>query len=362
MQTKRKLLFVTRDQFGYHIDSYEYAKNLKSLYDITFFCWDYGLPRVEIEGINTMYISRKGNMIYRNLNFRFRLLKTLRNKYEHIFILYFFGVSLVHFIAPQQSLICDVRTGDVDAYRIRRMFFNAIMSLELSTFRNKTIISDCLAKRLHLRNYRVLPLGGNLIPVDKKDYTNFKLLYVGILNGRRIDETVRGFGEFYNENKDHLNCRYDIVGAGRPAEIEKIKTAIADYNLQNIVKLHGYIQHEQLTSFFQQSNIGISYIPMTDFFDCQPPTKTYEYLLGGLAVLATKTMENMRIVNDDNGILIQDNAESVTTGLTMLYKNRAKYNAITIQKSMEPFDWKNIAVSNLNLFLESLQPKNSNIN
>lgn len=41
---------------------------------------------------------------------------------------------------------------------------------------------------------------------------------------------------------------------------------------------------------------------MTEYYDSQPPTKTFEYALSGLYVLATKTRENEKVITNDNGV------------------------------------------------------------
>jgi nucleoside-diphosphate-sugar epimerase len=70
--------------------------------------------------------------------------------------------------------------------------------------------------------------------------------------------------------------------------------------------------------YFDIHNIGVSYIPMLKCFDNQPPTKTFEYLLSGMPVIATATNANKDIINDVNGVLINDNSEEVYNGLTAI--------------------------------------------
>jgi hypothetical protein len=95
-------------------------------------------------------------------------------------------------------------------------------------------------------------------------------------------------------------------------------------------------------------------VPITGFFDCQPPTKTYEYLLAGLVVLATKTRENIRLIHDNNGVLISDTAEAVAEGLEKIYENRSKYRSTDVQKSMERFVWKTVVHAQLHEYLERI--------
>lgn len=355
MEHKKKLLIVSQAQFGYHIDTYEYAKGLKDLYDITFFCWDYGDPKVEVEGVKVIYSSREGNIIGRNLRFRREFMKLVAQDFDHCFIMYFVGASLAHRVQRQERLICDIRTGETAPSKIKRWFMDAVMYLELNTFKNKSIISQSLAEKFHVKNYHLLPLGANTIPFEFKDFSELHLVYVGEFDNRRIQDTVKGFGEFYLRYKDRIKCRYTIIGAGRGNERAIIEQVIAKYGLEEVVKLTGYIQHDQLGNYLQAGNIGVSYIPITKYYDCQPPTKTFEYLLSGMAVLATATKENKLVITGENGVVIQDTAEAFTEGLEKIYERRTTYNAKHIQEeSQKRYSWNSIVRSNLNGYLASV--------
>jgi glycosyltransferase involved in cell wall biosynthesis len=97
-----------------------------------------------------------------------------------------------------------------------------------------------------------------------------------------------------------------------------------------------------LGNIFDESNIGLSYIPITKYFDYQPPTKTYEYLLSGIPVIATNTNENKKIINNNNGILINDDIESIRKGFYIMYNNLSIYKSDEIRKSCLKFTWENI--------------------
>jgi len=354
MKNKKKLLIVTQDQFGYHIDPYEFAKRLGKYYEVTFYCWDYGRPRIELGGVRVIYMSRKGNILTRNFRFRFKLLKLIRRQFDYVFAVYFVGVSIAHLAGGKHALICDVRTGNVSENGWSRTLFNALLYLELFTFRNKTIISHSLAKKIGVRNYHHLPLGANLVSLEGKNFEEFTLFYVGTLTGRYMENTVRGFGLFYHKFKDRIKCKYIIVGSGIEEDMKKIHDAIEEFHLQDVVILNGYIPHDQLVPLLREANIGVSYIPITDYFDCQPPTKTYEYLLSGMAVLATATQENKEVINKDNGVLVDDTPQALAEGLQLLYENRFSYDALSIQQEARQYSWENIVHGNLNNYLTGI--------
>ena len=57
-----KILFINREQFGYHIDYYYYAKILSTNqdYDISYVCWDYQKLKVPNDNVKVHYIKKKG--------------------------------------------------------------------------------------------------------------------------------------------------------------------------------------------------------------------------------------------------------------------------------------------------------------
>ena len=112
--------------------------------------------------------------------------------------------------------------------------------------------------------------------------------------------------------------------------------------MENIVRILGIVPHDRLQEHFDTHNIGVSYIPMTDYYDVQPPTKTFEYLVSGLAVIGTATSENRLVINDSNGILTDDSPEGFYNGLVELADRLQTYDSILIRQNAQQFGWKKI--------------------
>ena len=93
-------------------------------------------------------------------------------------------------------------------------------------------------------------------------------------------------------------------------------------------------------AYFEESNVGISFVPCTKYYDCQPPTKTFEYLLYGLPVIATNTTENNIIINSSNGLLIKDSSASFCEAIELLISK--SYNNSLIQNDSIKYSWEKI--------------------
>src|SRR5690606_31743303 len=109
--------------------------------------------------------------------------------------------------------------------------------------------------------------------------------------------------------------RFDVVGFGYNDEEDNLKRLVVELGLQDVVNFHGRMSHTDAQVFFDRSNIGISYVPLTSYYDHQPPTKTYEYILSGMPVVATETSENVKLINSVNGVLCKDTPDSFADGL-----------------------------------------------
>lgn len=359
----KKLLIATKEQFGYHVDSYKYAEYLKDDFQITYLCLDQESKKVPMEGIKVIYVPRNGQKIIRYLRF----LKTIRdeiknNHHDVVFIVYFLGCSIFSLFHPNQIFNLDIRTAAVGNNKTLNYLEDMILKFECVFFKNISIIGENLRKLLNLKRAHILPLGGECFTNKPVKLNGLNLLYVGTLENRNLMTFVKGFHHFYEDlckENENIPLSLIIVGDSPKGELIEIKDYIKRNQLEKIIHTTGYIPNNQLSSIFEQSNVGVSFIPLTSYYQNQPPTKTFEYLLSGLPVIGTATIENSKIINDSNGVLIQDNEHSVSNGLHQLKLNRFNYNPKVIKQSLSASLWKNIVLDNLKVYLNKLSEKNS---
>ena len=359
----QKLLIINNQtQFGYHIDSYKYCQYLGAEFDITYISQDKNLEKVSLPNVHAIYLAKEGN----SLTHKIKFVKAVRNiikegSFDLFFIIYFRGSSLLRLATPSHATIIDVRTGCVHRNPYHRWFKDLLLRLEVFFYKEVSIISTGLIKNLKLgyKKPHVIPLGSDIISHVDKLFTSFKLIYVGTFNNRHIDTTIAGFARFYEEYKDKISITYTIIGAGDPHEEKRIQETIKKYNLQEVVNFVGVVPHPQLHMYFDSHNIGVSFVPITKYFDCQPPTKTFEYLLSGIPTIATNTSENNKLIDDNNGVLIEDNEKSFYKGLVKLYEHRHFFKSSDIRQNALSHTWKGIVHSNLRQYLNKISGKRS---
>lgn len=346
-----RLLFVNQSQFGYHIDYVQYCKYLKTDFDIHYLCWDYERKRVEEEGVKIQYISRKGSIARRNLRFIKTVMLFLhQNTFHFVFIHYFRGCSIVPIgYNNKHHIHLDIRTGSISSKSMNRNLYNFLLRFESYFFKSVSIISEGLQKLLKVyNNAYILPLGADPMIVNRQSDHKISLLYIGAF-GRRIDETVIGLGLFIRKHPD-ADIHYTIIGEGWGNEMEQIRDKIKKFELDKYVELKGYIPHNDLKQYYEKANVGVSYIPVTPWFEYQPATKTFEYLMAGMPVIATGTFENKKIINEQNGIIITDNPASFANCIELLYDRIDDFDENLIRESVAENNWVTI-VSKLKEFI-----------
>jgi glycosyltransferase involved in cell wall biosynthesis len=354
-----RLLILNPKQFGYHLDTFYYCKWARADLQITYHGFDTGQPRVDSSGIDVHYVSGRGGLVTRYLRYLRSCLGECRRGYDVIFIKYFPGCSLLRLRRLRQPFVLDIRTGSIASHPLRRWGQDLLLRVESVGFRHVTAISASLARKLGLARAHLLPLGADPIATTPKDFSALRLLYVGTFHGRRLEDTLEAFHRFYREPERTLELTYDILGDGPHGARDRLRAWVRDHDLETVVSLPGFVPHQELPRYYEKCNIGVSYIPINRVYDCQPPTKTFEYLLAGLPVIATRTAENAAVITARNGLLIADTPEAFYAALRTLARNRGSYSSDGIRRAALRYSWQTIVQANLIPYLRSVMQEGS---
>ena len=351
------ILMINQGQFGYNAGYYHYCKHLSAQgHNIVYLCNDYHLKKVELERVTPIYVDEPNSVKWR-LEFRKRL-QTIMKEYTFDVILcsYFKCCSILTKYFGDVPSIMDIRSGDVNKNAVKRSFFNWLIKKEASRFSRTMILSESLSKKLKLKegNFDIIPLGADIVCRDKKTYDKLNLLYVGTLGQRDIDKTIEGLALFIQKYPD-AEFHYDIIGFGSQQEEELIRTLIKTNRFEDKVVFHGRINYEDLVPFFNKANLGVAFVPMTPYYDCQPSTKIYEYVLSGMYCIATNTYENRILIEPMNGMICDDNAISFCNAMEQYYKmDKSMFDSAQIRNSMAKYEWSNIVNKQLFAIMQKL--------
>jgi glycosyltransferase involved in cell wall biosynthesis len=167
------------------------------------------------------------------------------------------------------------------------------------------------------------------------------VVYAGSMaHYRQLDRLMEGFA-LAKRMKGNLQLL--MIGGG--AAMGGLQSLARTLGVEEDVVFTGMVPHERMVDYLRTAHIGLSFVPMTESYNYNPPLKTYEYLACSLPVIATRTVSNSKIVTEGlNGVLIDDSAEGLKEGLLRLAGNpalmeRMKTNAA---RSVEEFDFEKI--------------------
>lgn len=344
----KKILFIDNQQFGYLTDSYKYCEILSDRYEITYLCFDKGFKKQIVEGVRVKYVSYKGCKTIRGIRFILRAVFKAAFFNGFIFVIYFEHFDLIKRLLPWKRMHIDIRSLSVSPDDgIREKMDNAIRHA-VALFDTASAISQGVIKKIGAaKKIHLLPLGADIISNSEKNFDKIKLLYVGTLNNRDILKTVIGLKKYIDLHPD-IEIKYEIVGDGN--DFCDIVDYIEKEKLASFIFCHGWVHHNQLKQYFDRCNVGVSFVPITDYYEYQPPTKTYEYAFSGMYTIATGTEANKEVINPQNGIIIDDTPDDFAKSLDFIWSSRKQFDSNVIRNSVLNNSWKLI----VNNYLEPI--------
>ena len=158
---------------------------------------------------------------------------------------------------------------------------------------------------------------------------NYAFLYTGTLSKKReLGQMIIAFSTMHNCTL-YLLWNWD--------DEEKLKSIA----WKNIIFL-GHCEHKEVAKYIQWVSFWVSFIPVNEQYDLQPPLKTIEYLWFWLPVLWTRTQGNMKFINERNWVLIQNHVsvESIKNAINDIISK--KFSKEEIQREASHYTRKNI--------------------
>jgi len=159
------------------------------------------------------------------------------------------------------------------------------------------------------------------------------LLYVGNLKASKgVGELIAAFIKLIKTHKD-----LELIIAGNGDMMPEVKSALAQENLSEHVKLLGSVNHKDIALLIQQASILVlpSYAEGV-------PNVILEAMSCGTPVVATNVGGIPEIVSEQSGILVEPkNINALVQGLTTALAK--EWNIAEIVQQTEAFSWKNNA-------------------
>lgn len=348
MGKDNKILIIAPYQFGELTDYYYWAKyaTLEG-WSVTYIGYKYksrAFKERYYQGVKVKSVKHLNNRLILGVFFYLKcIIEVILGHYNNIIICRMPHCQIIARLFSKRNVILDVRTLSVSEDEKHRTKQDLSLIKIKSSFSKCTVISEGVGHRIG-SPYYVLPLGAEELSLKAKSFDKIRLFYIGTFDNRDLSTFIKGLSLFQKETGE--DTTFDIVGGGSDNEEAILKNTVNSSGAKG-VNFHGYLTHDEASMMFDNCNVGVCYVPIKDYYQFQPPTKLYEYLLSGMAVISTKTISNIAVMNDNNGVLVEDDAVSVCNGLKELSSRIKKYSSEDIVKDSKLYHWRHIVKNNL---------------
>ena len=317
-----RLIIVAREGWG-NTDFIEFARGAMALgVDVHFV----GYPAVRsIDVTPVIHAPRVGLGPLAFTREAARICSAILNEYPSnvtaIHVRYYKSCVLLPSLIGTPAAL-DIRSGSIRSSATIRAIENKLMQLEALAFNRVTVVSRGVATVLGLRRFSELPLGASsdLLKIERSgvpDLGKLRFIYIGTLKQRNMHIFASAFADFVARRG--LAWRLDLYGYGSDEDVARID-AVAHRFVS--VRFLGHLPRNELSKQLAHADIGVSFVPVTPYFDLQPPTKTFEYLMAGLPTLATRTAANIEVVRDGRGWLCEDTVDSIQDALARVEQEK----------------------------------------
>ena len=182
----------------------------------------------------------------------------------------------------------------------------------------------------------------NNAEIITNDTQTLKLIYVGSVSKERGRDVMLEAMSLVAQQK--VNAHLTIVGAN-DEQLAYCITRIATLNIYDYVTITGRVPGSQVPAYLAQADFGICLWEDKPWYQFNPPTKLFEYLVAGLPVLASNIRTHTRYVqNWHNGLIFDYEPQSLANAITQLQANLAKLPVLRRQtvKSGGAYIWSSI--------------------
>jgi glycosyltransferase involved in cell wall biosynthesis len=356
--------FVAENKYDVSVISYLYKNQPKYEEVDKRKIWRIKLPVAKSNKKKILYFIKETVKILKRQNFSiihihhtckyFLLIKLLNyKKSKYIYHITSYPIAESHFQSYKQMMIMFLQS----------LFFDKII-IQSSELKEKLIGIRNLEKA------SVVPIGYNAelfyaIPEEQKLKYRKKLqinhnepiiIYHGAISKfRKLDRLIEAF-KFVTRKIP--GAKLLMIGNGN--DLANLIIYAKNMGLEKNIFFLGKIPHRKIREYLNIADIGISYIPINENYNYNPPLKTFEYLACGLPTIATKTVSNCNIIkNGVNGILIDDDANNISKAIIEVLNNKAKQNYLSTNaiKSMKNADFQAITKKKLIFIYQSILEK-----
>jgi glycosyltransferase involved in cell wall biosynthesis len=135
----------------------------------------------------------------------------------------------------------------------------------------------------------------------------------------------------------------EFMGTGEKRNMDILGKLTKNHGLENEVLWRGFIPHRELPEHLSKAHIGLSPLPDIEAYRVSSPTKVFEYMAMGLAIIASDMLAHRDLIEaGKTGLLFRpDDPEDLADKAQALYSNpnRRTEMAKAAMEASKAYDW-----------------------
>lgn len=376
---KPKICFISyRKQFEIVLANFAKAILNQDIYEITAICiGDHNLKFLDNDekiNIVRLELSKNVNHKWRNFVFSLKLINILKtNNFSIVHIdtsCRYFGLIKI-LSRSSAKFVYHILSYPVTNSGFARFKNMLTIYLQCIVIDKVIIQSQEIKERWfgikHLKNTVVIPVGFDknlFFPIKGDIKSKYKkilniaescpiIVYSGVISQfRELEKLIISMSIVC---KSYQHAKLLMVGRGNADN--SLKSLARSLGIEESIIFTGYVSHNEVVNYVGIADIAISYVPINESYNYNPPLKTFEYLACGMPTIATKTISNKNIIdNGVNGILVSDTPDEISNAVIELLSNSEKRKNISqnARGSISNYDYKYLASNYLVPLYKSL--------
>jgi glycosyltransferase involved in cell wall biosynthesis len=195
-----------------------------------------------------------------------------------------------------------------------------------------------------IRNLPILSLSNETIRRKDDDKTVSSLIYLGAISRERgvfeLIEMVKIL-----KNKGYVGLALKLVGPLHEASLlPKINKLLESYGIVGNIEICGAIPHNRIYAMLSQAQIGFAVLHPASYYKLSFPTKIFEYMAAGIAVVASKFPKYREVVEGNKcGVCVDPlNPKEIAQAVEYLIKQpkeREEMGENGRRAVMEKYNW-----------------------
>lgn len=238
-----------------------------------------------------------------------------------------------------------------------KIFYKSLKKCDKILAISETLREEFIKKGIQKEKIELIYMGTDtelFKPVKKKN-KSFTAIYPGTITEERgLSIILKGLADL---SKHNIKVDFKFIGCTRQNK-NHIMSAIQKLNIKSKVTCLPVLPIESVARQIAEAHVGVSILEDNAYFRTSPPTKMFEYMSSGIAIVANDIKTHTDYLqNRRDCIIIHNTPKDFSKAISSLYKDRKLLKQISAKALQESskYSWPEQKVKFINVFEKLLK-------